>query len=263
VTNLGYPLYPADRFGVIVDLMNMNDAAKETYLTIYYDYVDGHPAHFQEVKPVWLDAMQCGTSEVSGRTAGAKFDFASTPWIANFEGEVLGTGGHLHDGGTHLDVIVDKKVICSSVPTYGTDEEALAKAEISKLGATAKDGRKLAVRADPPKGGAPKGGAPKGQARPPAQAPAKGPGDGPASGHGHMGSKHIIQMSICAENKGNVKDIPLSPLGIKELKKGQSWVLKAYYDYGLYPGMKKNNGGQSTVMGISIMYARTANKRVA
>ena len=55
--------------------MNMNTAAKQVYMTIYYDYVDGHPSHMEEVKPVWLDAAQCGTSEIGGRSAGAKFDF--------------------------------------------------------------------------------------------------------------------------------------------------------------------------------------------
>lgn len=97
VTNLGYPIYPTDRFGMIMDLMNMNNEAKSVYTTVYFDYIEGHPANFDEVKPVWLDAAQCGTSEISGRTPGAKFDFASRPWVANFEGEVLGTGGHLHD----------------------------------------------------------------------------------------------------------------------------------------------------------------------
>lgn len=86
--------------------------------------------------------------------------------------------------------------------------------------------------------------------------------DGPG-GHA-MSKEHIIAMSICAENKANVKDIPLSPLAIKELKKGQSWVLKAYYDYTKFPAMNKGaTDTPSTVMGISIMYAKTKNKRVA
>jgi hypothetical protein len=250
VTNLGYPLYPADRFGVIVDLMNMNEQAKEAYLTIYYDYVEGHPADFEEVKPVWLDAMQCGTSEVSGRAANAKFDFSSSPWIANFEGEVLGTGGHLHDGGTQVEIIVDKKVICTSVPTYGTDEEAMARANIAKAGGTAT----LAPSTSPKKVT---------RQAPPAKGPPQTPAAGGESGHSHMGGQHIIAMSICAENKGQVKDIPLSPLGIKELKKGQSWVLKACYDYTKFPAMKSQRGTPSTVMGISIMYAKTKNKRAA
>lgn len=86
--------------------------------------------------------------------------------------------------------------------------------------------------------------------------------DGPG-GHA-MSAEHIIAMSICAENKANVKDIPISPLAIKELKKGQSWVLRAYYDYTKFPAMNKGTTGRpSNVMGISIMYAKTKNKRVA
>ncbi|KAF2665746.1 hypothetical protein BT63DRAFT_417281 [Microthyrium microscopicum] len=234
VTNLGYPIYPADRFGIIVDLMNMNNEAKPAYLTIYYDFVDDHPATFDEVKPVWLDAFQCMTSELSGRTANAKFDFAASPWITNFEGEVLGAGGHLHDGGTHLDLEVDKQLVCTSTPTYGTDEQALARADIGKAGGIAP----LPKVSNETAHVAPKG------------------------GHGH-GSQHIIAMSICADNKAGVKELPISPLKVSKLVKGQSWVLKAYYDYNLHPGMKSNSGGMSTVMGISIMYAKTATKRVA
>jgi hypothetical protein len=243
---------------MIVDLMNMNMQAKEAYLTIYYDYVDGHPKEFQEVKPVWMDAMQCGTSEVSGRSPGAKFDFSSSPWIANFDGEVLGTGGHLHDGGTKVEIIVDKKVVCTSVPTYGTDEEAMARANVAKQGGLAPAHPKRAAEPyaypqSPAKGNA-KGGA----------SPAKGSvkADPPAGGaHSHAGGKHIIAMSICADNKAGITDMPISPLDIKTLKKGQSWVLKAFYDYNQFPGMKNSYGSMSTVMGISIMYAKTSVKR--
>src|SRR3954468_24440428 len=97
-TNIGYPVYSKDRFGLITDLMNMNPTAKTVYLTMYYDYIDGHPAHFKEVKPVWFDVAQCGISEVNGRTPGAKFNINAGAWRANFDGEVLQAGGHLHDG---------------------------------------------------------------------------------------------------------------------------------------------------------------------
>ena len=78
-----------------------------------------------------------------------------------------------------------------------------------------------------------------------------------------MGGQHIIAMSICADHKGNVKDIPISPLGVNKVTRGQIWVLRAYYDYTAHAGMKNNRGGMSSVMGISIMYAKTAAKRAA
>jgi hypothetical protein len=223
--------------------MNMNNEAKTVYMTIYFDYIEGHPAHFNEIKPVWLDAAQCGTSEIGGRSAGAKFDFSSPAWSANFEGEIQGAGGHLHDGGTKLDILVNNKVICSSVPTYGTDAQARARAEIAKTGNMA--------AAKPDAAGGKGGAGGKGMAGMPGMA-------------GHSDSQHIIAMSICGDNTAGIKDIPISPLGLKELKKGQSWTIRAYYDYNAHGGMKNHNTGKmSNVMGISIFYTKTTVKRKA
>jgi hypothetical protein len=145
----------------------------------------------------------------------------------------------LHDGGTHLDIAMNGKVVCKSEPTYGTDEQARARAEIAKTGGIA--------------AAAPEVGSGHAHSAPMASMP-KMPG---------MNSQHIIAMSICADNKAGVKDIPISPLGLQKLVKGQSWALRAYYDYVQHPGMKNNVGGMSTVMGISIMYVKTAKKRMA
>jgi hypothetical protein len=232
VTNLGYPIYKADRFGLIVDLMNMNTEMKTVYLTIYYDFVDGHPRHFEEIKPVWMDAAQCGTSEVSGRASGSKWSFGSPPWISNFEGEVLGAGGHLHDGGIVLNINVDGKTVCKSVPTYGTDSQAMARANAAKQGDILPLDQMGAMSSMPS-----------------------------MSAMEGMSSTHIIAMSICADNKAGYKGMPISDLGLKRLRKGQSWTLEAFYDYNRHAGMKNNFGGMSTVMGISIMYVKTDKKR--
>jgi hypothetical protein len=218
--------------------MNMNIGSKQVYLTIYYDYVDGHPANFKEVKPVWMDAAQCGTSEVYGRNPGAKFDFASPAWVANFEGEIMGAGGHLHDGGTKLDILADKKVVCTSVPTYGTDEQARIRATAAIKGdiAPLPDQSAMSAHSSMP---------------------------GMSGGSGHMSANHIIAMSICADNESGLKNMPISTLGIHRVKKGQNWTLKAYYDYNAHTGMKGSLGSMSSVMGISIMYVKTDTKRKA
>lgn len=226
--------------------MNMNQQPKTVWLTVYFDYIDGHPANMEEVKPVWLDAAQCMTSEVSGRTPGAKFDFSSSPWTANFEGEVMGMGGHLHDGGVRMDIIVDGKVVCQSMPTYGTDEQARARADVAKAGGIAAASPELAAAAD--------------EALHHSSSNTQMEMGG---GHGHMGGQHIIAMSICADNKAGIKDIPISPVGIKDLRKGQKWVLRAYYDYKQHPGMQTASGSMENVMGIAIMYAKTVTKRTA
>lgn len=67
-----------------------------------------------------------------------------------------------------------------------------------------------------------------------------------AMGHAHSATEHISKMSICMGNS----------LNMKQLKKGQVWNLKAYYDYNKYKGMLHGDGKQSTVMGIAIMYVK-------
>jgi len=230
--NVGYPVHPADRFGLIADLMNMNPQSKQVYMTMYYDYVEDHPQGWGEVKPVWFDVAQCGTSEVGGGTAGSSFKISAAPWSANFEGEVLSIGGHIHDGGTHLDVTMNGKVACTSKATYGSNAEAKARADIIKEGGI-----------------------------PPLDLKVKDTGDH-AGMAGHAGGQHIIAMSVCGESvEGNGS--PNSPLNVKTVAKGQSWALNAYYDYKQRQGMKNNRGGMDNVMGISIMFVKAKNKRVA
>lgn len=62
---------------------------------MYYDYVEDHPAGWDEVKPVWFDVAQCGTSEVGGGQAGGNFKIASGVWTASFDGEVTAVGGYV------------------------------------------------------------------------------------------------------------------------------------------------------------------------
>src|ERR1700761_9553053 len=60
--NVGYKIKSTDRFAVLLELMNTNKEDKSVYLTIEYNYVDGHPFK-DDVKPLWFDARNCGTSD--------------------------------------------------------------------------------------------------------------------------------------------------------------------------------------------------------
>lgn len=75
----------------IVDLMNENMKDEVVYLTISYDYVPGNPGGFDEMKPVWFDAAQCGTSELRAPKQNGSFTVTAPKWVANFEGEILGS----------------------------------------------------------------------------------------------------------------------------------------------------------------------------
>jgi len=235
VEKVGYPIFASDRFGLIADLMNMNPTSKQVWMTMYYDYVEDHPAGWDEMKPIWFDVNQCGTSEVGGGSAGSNFKVSSTPWTASFEGEVMGVGGHIHDGGINLEVISNGQVACNSTAWYGTNEEAKKRADIIKAGGvpSANLAPSMVIGSSPP-----------GKA---------------GGGHDHAGGQHIIAMSVCGELAGH-NGSPVAPLKISKVTKGQSWTIRAYYDYKKFTGMKNNRGGMDTVMGIAIMFVRASKK---
>jgi hypothetical protein len=193
---LGYHLYPTDKFSFIVDLMNENKQDKTVYMYLTYDYIEGHPKGVDNIKAIWLDVAQCGTSEIIPPVQRGKF-VSQYNWVANIEGEILGAGGvrpspllslpltllqHVHDGGTHLTLDVDGKLVCDSVATYGTGSGGMAMAGGAMAGGSHAEGGKAA-----------------------------------SGGKG----EHITSMSACFDDK----------LGVKELKKGQKWNMKAFYDY--------------------------------
>ncbi|KAF2403656.1 hypothetical protein EJ06DRAFT_527256 [Trichodelitschia bisporula] len=197
--NVGYFLRPADKFAFIVDLMNENMEDKVVYLTITYDILNGHPAGYDEMRPVWFDAAQCLTSEVKAPKQDGQFVITAPRWTANFDGEVLGAAGHLHDGGDRITLEADGKLACDSKATYGGDPAF--------------------INTKPGMGG---------------------------GGHHASATEHISHMSICAGPSFLVKTV----------KKGQAWDLKGYYDYDKYKGMRHEDGAQSNVMGIAIMFVR-------
>jgi hypothetical protein len=65
-------------------------------------------------------------------------------------------------------------------------------------------------------------------------------------GHAGSATSHISSMTACVNND----------IGIKEVKKGQVWQLKADYDYDKNKGDLHENGKQENVMGIAIMWIR-------
>ncbi|KAE9980173.1 hypothetical protein BLS_009066 [Venturia inaequalis] len=124
----GYHLNKEDNYRFIVDLMNMNMDDRTVYLTITYDLVDGPlPKGWSNLKPVWFDVDQCGMSEVPAAKQEGKYTLTAKPWTPNFEGEVVGMGSHLHDGGVNINVLINDKSICDSQAKYGENSQYIFK----------------------------------------------------------------------------------------------------------------------------------------
>ena len=64
ITDAGYKIKSIDSFASLIDVMNENEQDKTVWLTATYDIVDGHP-YKDEIRSIWLDVRQCGTSQVN------------------------------------------------------------------------------------------------------------------------------------------------------------------------------------------------------
>lgn len=98
--------------------MNEISTPQDAVVTITYEYIPSPPSSFSRVKPVWLDIGGCDTADRAA-SPNTTFEYSSIPWTSNFTGEITWMVGHLHDGGTHLQVLMNNASICECIAAYG------------------------------------------------------------------------------------------------------------------------------------------------
>jgi hypothetical protein len=174
----GYYLRKEDKFQYLVELMNMNMQDVVVYVTMVYDFLDGPlPKGWMDVKPIWIDVNQCGTSEVRPLKEMGSFTIESRPWVPNFEGKILEAMGHLHDGGVDIEIRASgTDTLCTAAAKYGESPDYYYR--------------------------------------------------GTSMGGDKVAKSHISSMGGCTNEN----------LKVKELKKGQSWIVKGNYDYSRFEG---------------------------
>jgi hypothetical protein len=141
----GYYIAPTETDSLIIynELMNMDPFDKVVYYTVDYEYLPGKQADYAESRAIWfsIGPSQCGPAKTNGtasKTGGYQdplypasnltdkqqpktnvFAEHSAPWVSLYDGEIISTGGHLHDGGESVQLWQNGKQICDSVATYG------------------------------------------------------------------------------------------------------------------------------------------------
>ncbi|KAF2491973.1 hypothetical protein BU16DRAFT_584159 [Lophium mytilinum] len=115
----GLYVSPTTEFSTLVELMNGASEAREAILSITFEYVPGVPAGFKKTTMLWLDVGGCYKSSDMPGYENALFEYASEPLVGNVAGTIVFTGGHLHDGGTHVDILKNGNLVCNSTASYG------------------------------------------------------------------------------------------------------------------------------------------------
>ncbi|EMC95003.1 hypothetical protein BAUCODRAFT_521522 [Baudoinia panamericana UAMH 10762] len=118
---LGYAFNATDMLAMQGELMNLLDEAQKVVVSVTWEFIDRSSAiaaGFREVVPYWLDVGGCGNSDKPALPDQA-FEYGSPRLHVRAYGEIAFVGGHLHDGGTHIDMLRDDKVICTMRAAYG------------------------------------------------------------------------------------------------------------------------------------------------
>jgi hypothetical protein len=103
--------FPAS-FMLMIDLMTEDVKPKNLTLEITYETVPKTKAGYAAARMYWLTI-----GEPSAKRG--VFTFNTMAQTANVNGNLLYAIGHMHDGGTHMDLKVSGRVVCKSVMHYG------------------------------------------------------------------------------------------------------------------------------------------------
>jgi hypothetical protein len=106
-----------DRIAFQFEAMNMEQAERDVVLTVTWEYIPSVPGTFQPVQPYWFDIGGCGSSEVPAQP-DAVFSYSSPLVKAPTSGLIAYAGGHLHDGGTHLELMKQGEPYCVTTASY-------------------------------------------------------------------------------------------------------------------------------------------------
>ncbi|KAK3671226.1 hypothetical protein LTR78_008861 [Recurvomyces mirabilis] len=120
---IGYPILANDAFIMSSELMNMLGNPQEVVLSMIWEYVPSIPDDFKQAVPYWLDVGGCGDSNVPAQ-ANKKFHYKSPAVTADFDGDIAFVAGHLHDGGTEVNLLKNGLKACTSYATYGKSNDA-------------------------------------------------------------------------------------------------------------------------------------------
>jgi hypothetical protein len=117
----GYYIGHSDVVALSVELMNMlhSQSQEGVVVTVTYEFIQGrHPEEFSAVTPYWLDIGSCRTSDFPAYR-NTTFEYTSPSIEGLPRGQLTFVAGHVHDGGTHIELLKNGRVLCSLNATYG------------------------------------------------------------------------------------------------------------------------------------------------
>jgi len=113
----GYYIGAEDHFMMQAEVINYTKDPKQIYIQFDYEYLPGKVG--EEATMSIVNTLGCfdaiGFYGKSGAGVIKSKDFKVLQ-----DGTILAARGHLHDGGEHMNVLLNDKLVCTSNAVYGT-----------------------------------------------------------------------------------------------------------------------------------------------
>jgi hypothetical protein len=149
----GYFVAKPDTFIMVTELMNTGATAQDAYVTITYEFIPGPPgipkpgdipedlpqvpdpntslsqaskavdlayqrSLFKDSLPLYMDVSNCSDASEVPAKGDAIYSFTMAPFKSGLNAKAVYVGGHIHDGGTHIDILKNNEVQCRCMATY-------------------------------------------------------------------------------------------------------------------------------------------------
>jgi hypothetical protein len=107
-----------------IDVVNYNKDDLNVYASADMEYIPGKPAEYLDVSPVFIPVTSCNpgfnlAGIVQMPKGQTKWSLKSTGITAAEDSILFLFRGHMHDGGSNVEVKVNEKTVCDSRALYG------------------------------------------------------------------------------------------------------------------------------------------------
>jgi hypothetical protein len=143
-TKAGYYIAPNDKFYVSSETMNYATQSQTIYFTVEAEYIPGKPPGYLDTQILVLSAAPC--AEVIFNPTSPKYTMKSANWQVPADGIVVNMRGHLHDGGTSVEIALNGENRCTSIASYGGSPDYVKKGADGQVWETISD---MKVCSDP------------------------------------------------------------------------------------------------------------------
>jgi len=123
-TKTGYLVKKGTNVMMTIDIVNYAAEDVEVYAAADIEYIDSQPAEYIDASPVFVPVTGCSPGAiVPGIVATPKdksnWSLQSSGMIAAEDSVLFLFRGHMHDGGSNIEVKINDKVVCDSKALYG------------------------------------------------------------------------------------------------------------------------------------------------